>query len=379
MISSTNIVGGKKRRTNELRHLHDISRQEISFSLTFIEMLNGSTRFTIIVVKTMKIMLKLLFVILFIFTCVKSTSYWPDLSLQAQVNRSCSFDDISACQTSNRTFLFIVWGGAGFCSELNQILLAFAYSVSTKRRFLIDSRSWNYGQFADYFHLPSSTNSSRLNFTFLVRNNHQNQLIDHLKTTRVGTQIRQFWYATQHVQTIAIKRRVAHYLWRSLTEETLNFIAAHRIGNLSNYIGIHVRKGDKLQGEARTIPLKRYITTIERLLTVNQTNVEIFVASDDYTVVDQFRQLKPTWNFLSLHDQNNERTKFTGHIQGHFNRRTRTEIRLQTRLFICELDMLVNARYVLCSMSSNVCRLIQILRSQHPSTVTSMDRSWYGT
>jgi hypothetical protein len=204
---------------------------------------------------------------------------------------------------------------------LNQILLAFAYSVATKRQFLIDSRSWNYGNFADYSYLPSTNYYSQSNRTFLVENNRQNDPIDHLKTTRIGSQVRQFWLATRQVQSIPIKRRVAHFLWKSMSNETLKFIEACRIRNLSNYISIHIRKGDKLRREAREIPINKYIKGIERILRTNKIIQHICVASDDYTIVKQLHQLKPTWNFVSLHDN----------------------------------------------------------RHQHPSTVISSDRSWYAT
>ncbi len=102
-------------------------------------------------------------------------------------------------------------------------------------------------------------------------------MIDHWKP-----QVRKFWLATRHLQSIPIKHQVAHYLWKSMMNETLKFIAMHWIGNLSKYIGIHIRKDDKLKRETREISL-------------------------------------------------------------------------------------------------NVCRLVQILRYQHPSTVISLDRLWYGT
>jgi hypothetical protein len=203
------------------------------------------------------------------FLWIEYNRYWTHLPLSPPQKYSCSFDNISACQISNitnRTFLYIIWGGAGFCSELNQILLAFAYSVATKRQFLIDSRSWNYGNFADYFYLPSTNYYSQSNRTFLVENNHQNDPINHLKTTRIGSQVRQFWLATRQVQSILIKRRVAHFLWKSMSNETLKFIETCRIRILSNYISIHIRKGDKLKNEAREISLNKYIKAIERVL-----------------------------------------------------------------------------------------------------------------
>jgi Alpha-(1,6)-fucosyltransferase N- and catalytic domains len=185
--------------------------------------------------------------------------------------------------------------------------------------------------------------------------------------------------ATQQVQTIEIKRRVAHYLWKSISNETLKFIETCRIKNLLDYIGIHIRKGDKLLKEAREIPINRYIKAIERILHRNKTIQQIFVASDNHEVVNELRKLKPAWKFISIHDQNHHTTNRTSHFQSHFNRLSEKEKLFETRLFMCELQMLIDSQYVLCAMSSNVCRLVQILRHQHPSTAISLDRSWYAT
>jgi hypothetical protein len=99
-----------------------------------------------------------------------------------------------------------------------------------------------------------------------VGDNRQNEMIDHLKSTRIGTQVRKFWLATRYLQSISIKREIVHYLWKSMMNETLKFIAMHRIGHLSKYIAIHIRKGDKLKTEACEISLNKYIAAIERIL-----------------------------------------------------------------------------------------------------------------
>ena len=292
----------------------------------------------------------------------------------------CSFNEIIPCQyITNRTFLYILWASAGFGSEFNQITLALSYSISTKRRFLIDTRNWNYGRFSDYFNISFTENDFRLNKTFLTENNLENEKIGHLKTTRFGAQLGRFWKATRPVQSLRIKRQVAHFLWKSMTNETSIFIRTHQLQNLSNYIGIHIRKGDKIR-EAREIPLEKYLTNIEQIYRKNkQISKKIFVASDDYTVVNQLRILKPQWNFVSLHNNHSQRNRTTGHFQGQFNRLSKQQKLNATRLLMCELQMLINAQYVLCGMSSNVCRLVQILRHQNVSTVISMDRNWYPT
>ena len=322
--------------------------------------------------------LALTFIILLIFRD-RSHSVFPRLSSPKKQN--CSFEYISICQTSsnvNRTFLYIMWGRAGFCSELNQLLLGFAYSVQSRRYFLIDSRRWNYGNFNNYFYFPSNRSYFQLNYTFLTENNLKNDQIQHLKTTRTGSQLKKFWQATRYVQSIKIKRRVAHYLWQTMTKETSSFIKKCIISNLSNYIGVHVRRGDKLVKEARPVPLQKYIDTIERRMLMKNTSGNIFVSSDDLSVIEKFRQLKPTWSFVCIHNDHHYNRQQHGHHQSDFNHLSSKQKLYQTRLFMCELQNLVNAEYVLCSMSSNVCRLTQILRYQHPSTIISLDRTWYG-
>ena len=288
---------------------------------------------------------------------------------------NCSFDQITTCQNSrliNRTFLYILWSRAGFASELNQLVLAFAYSISTKRRFVIDSRHWNYGRIEDYFHLPLITNDLRLNRTYLQENAAENERIVHLKTTRFGSQLWRFWQATRHVQSMSIKRQVGHYLWKSISNQTFHFIQTHRIENLSIDFAIHIRRGDKFK-EARAIPLEKYLMIIGR----NRSSPKIFVVSDDSTVVEQLRRLKPRWKFVSLDEFYPRRRKILGHFQANFNRLSREQKRNETRFLMCELQILIDSPYVLCGMSSNICRLIQILRHQHPSTVISLDRSWH--
>ena len=328
--------------------------------------------------KLLRVVLAPAFISLLVF---RDRSYLVFSPLSSPKKQTCSFDHISVCQSSdnaNRTFLYIMWNRAGFSSELNQVLLGFAYSVASRRHFLIDSRRWNYGNFNKYFHFQSNRSYFQLNYTFLNENNFENDQIQHLKTTRIGLQIKKFWRATQHVQSIALKRRVAHYLWQTMTKETSVFIKKYIISNMSNYIGVHVRRGDKLVKEARPVPLQKYIHTIERKMLMKNTSRNIFVSSDDPSVIEGFRQLKPAWNFFCIHNDYHNRTQRHSHDQSDFNRLSAKEKNYQTRCFMCELQMLASAKYVLCSMSSNVCRLTQVLRYQHPSTAISLDRSWYG-
>ncbi|CAF3265322.1 unnamed protein product [Rotaria socialis] len=334
--------------------------------------------------KIIKLLKIVLFILIFIFLWIKYDQYSTQLQLLLLLNENttCSFDNIVACQSSkirHRTFLYIIWGGAGFGSEINQLLLAFAYSISTKRHFLIDSQQWNYGNFNHYFNISSTNYYFQSNRQFLVENNTLNNEIDHLKTTRIGTQVRKFWLATRQVQSFEVKRKVAQFLWKSISKETLNFIENCQIKNFTNYIGIHIRKGDKLKSEAPSVSLEQHIKSIENIFNKTKTIQNIFVASDDLTVIKQFRHLKPIWNFFQINYNNYQDINRTGHFQSKFNHLSLERKLFETRLLMCELQMLINSQYVSCSMYSNICRLLKILRYQHPTTTVSLGRSWYPT
>ena len=295
---------------------------------------------------------------------------------------NCSFDQIAVCQSNgpgtNGTFLYIMGDVAGFGSELNQLSLAFAYSIKSNRQFFVDTRQWNYGNFSDYFRLGTDGFDRSLNYTMMVADNRRNQLVEHLKTTRTGPQVILFWKVTREVQNLDLKRRVAHFIWKRMSLATSSFVEQCRLRNLSNYIAVHVRRGDKIHREARQVPVQQYLRRMETILE-KKTSSTIFVASDDPLAIDEFRRLKPDWTFAAIQYARQNETRVRGHLQASFDRLSPSEKRFRTRLLMCELQMLVDARYVFCTMSSNVCRLVQILRRQHPATVVSMDKPWFGT
>ena len=289
----------------------------------------------------------------------------PMASRQADIN------------TSHRTFLYVCMGTVGFGSEINNLLLGLAYSLGSRRKFLVDCRNWTYGRFGDFFRLPEGSDHS-LPYVNLTTNERVNEQIKYLKVVRSTHPLASFRRATRKIQTIEAKRRAAHRLWQRMTAETSAFVEHCRITNLSNYIAVHVRRGDKLIKEAREVPLVQYIQKIEQTLPGKQFR-PVFVASDDLAVPDEFSQLRPMWTFFSINNTIPYASNYTGHTQFKFNSLPLDERMNQTRLLICEIQMLVDADYVFCTMSSNICRLVQALRHQDPSTAISLDTPWRAT
>jgi hypothetical protein len=300
------------------------------------------------------------------FSNATNSSSEPMASRQADTN------------TSNRIFLYVCRGRVGFGSEINNLLLGLAYSLASRREFLVDCRSWTHGRFGDFFSLPQGFDRS-LPYENLTTNERVNEQMKYLKVFRSTHWLSSFRRATTKVHTIEAKRQAARYLWRRMTAETSAFVEQCRIRNLSNYIAVHVRRGDKLIKEAREVPLVQYIQKIEQTLITDNAFRPVFVASDDSAVPEEFSQLRPMWAFFSINHTISYASNYTGHVQSEFNRLPLDEKMNLTRLLICEIQMLVDADYVFCTMSSNICRLVQILRHQNPSTAISLDVPWRAT
>jgi hypothetical protein len=97
------------------------------------------------------------------------------------------------------------------------------------------------------------------------------------------------------------------------------------------------------------------------------------VASDTPNVISELQQLRPRWDFIRL-DQKLLQSR--GHQQMSFNQ---LPVHLKTesaRIFIAEIEILSRVKHVVCTFSSNVCRLVQTLRKQNPATIRSLDVEW---
>jgi hypothetical protein len=289
-----------------------------------------------------------------------------------------SYDLIASRQAdsniSHRKFLYVCRGNGGLGNELNQLILAFTYSVASRRQFLIDCKSWPYGVFHDVFNYQKGSRSS-LPYKYLVANDSVNQQIKYVKVAHLNEPFSSFRQATKSVQTIEAKRPVAQYFWRSMTRNTSASVEKCLIKNLSHYIGVHVRRGDKLRTEAREVPLKKYIKKIEETI-LGEKLRPVFVASDDPSVLSKLRRLRAAWTFVSINNTNSYTLKSSGHYQSRFQSLPMEQRIHQTHLLLCEIQMLVDADYVFCTMSSNICRLVQTLRHQRPSTAISLDKEW---
>jgi hypothetical protein len=224
-----------------------------------------------------------------------SLDYIENRNLNDEVNiQQCSLENIDACQhINNRTLLFRLHWRAGFTSELNNLLRAFIYAIKTRRRFLVDDKFWNYGSFSSFFNiskghfspcLPSfSTCIHRKSVDFINYKPDNKSLPEHLAISRdmdlsfssLNAMMKSFG---KNNQTLFMKRMVADYLWKTLNNETRNFIDQYlnkiQVNNIK--YGVHIRRGDKLVMEAKNISMEKYINGIEYFMNKHSENGKFF-------------------------------------------------------------------------------------------------------
>lgn len=166
-------------------------------------------------------------------------------------------------------------------------------------------------------------------------------------------------------------RQLAARLWR-LNDNTKNHVQHLLQGVLptnSEYVGLHIRRGDKMT-ETKPVPLSLYVRAVAILATTNDTSV--FVATDDGAILPSLRKLMPGRKVLSIAGVEKRR----GHLQKDANARYLNRNYQHVVELIAEVEALRHATWFVGTFSSNLARLIHVLRYQHPDTSVSLDDRW---
>lgn len=136
----------------------------------------------------------------------------------------------------------------------------------------------------------------------------------------------------------------------------------------TDFVGLHVRRGDKIK-EVMLPPLKKYANAVT-LMASNQTTV--FIATDDGSV------LSPLQNMLSPRPVvfMPAAMRRQGHIQGNMNRLFLKTNYERVIVLLAEIEMLRKATVFVSTFSSNLARLVHVLRWQDVNNSVSLDDRW---
>jgi hypothetical protein len=316
----------------------------------------------------------------------------PVLSLTTEIFSDNWMNEYSSGrETCNDEFGYYRWKGAGLGSNLNNLLYTWVWSIS---------KGWDLSVVVNggLDTLECSEQSSgRVHngwsclfdpiphaCIFGAERDWKDHMIDdysrleyeqNLEYTKDVRHIFKFETLGLKVDKRRAKSIMAKYLWSHLTpwiRKHIEFVKYYNdVFQTKPYLGIHVRRGDKLIIEAKYHPIESYMEEAVKyydseFTTLGVNDIEaIWIASDDSTVIDEVRSICVNY----FPNVRNESISFASNgINGGL--KTTTDVRTHTRgagyaefvYIMSDIEQLVESDLFVGTMSSNVGRLVEVLR-----------------
>lgn len=148
-------------------------------------------------------------------------------------------------------------------------------------------------------------------------------------------------------------------------------IASHSSSSshLGNFVAIHIRRGDKIR-EVRPVSLRAYADAVTLLARAGE---QVFVATDDGSVIEHMRELlRPRHEVFTLGSVGGRK----GHRQGQVNRASVARRYELTLDLLAEIELMRRARVFIATFSSNLARLVHVLRTADERNSISLDDRW---
>lgn len=177
--------------------------------------------------------------------------------------------------------------------------------------------------------------------------------------------------AKQHpVSEFTFYRHLANSLWKlnpHTSKAVSKVFSAARL-RPGRYIAIHIRRGDKRR-EVKLPRIKKYAKSVRILARKDEP---IFIATDDGAVLYEMRKRLPDRKIVSLPSA----IKRTGHLQAEQNR-----IWMKRRYddvvdLLTEIELMRRGRIFIGTFSSNLGRLVYLLRNSDNRDSVSLDDQW---
>jgi hypothetical protein len=144
-------------------------------------------------------------------------------------------------------------------------------------------------------------------------------------------------------------------------------------------IGVHIRRGDK-KWHSEYVPTEKYAQavrdTIAKETEASAENFVILVASDDLSAVQEFKNLTQDLTVVTVDKIVTAST--TGFVEQEWFRQPFYQKYIGALELFAEVEALARTDKVICTHSSNVCRLLLTIRKSDTNTITSLDQNWNG-
>jgi hypothetical protein len=268
---------------------------------------------------------------------------------------------LSANQSFGRPFVYELTTTRGFFSVVNVLLNAATYGLLEKRRLVVSEKNFDGMSWSDFFTFDWPTEQSEAEaldvdvFNSYARSKQKSWLP--LRVPGACGSLRTIQRAV--AKTIAMPRTPATRLDYP-------------------YAAIHVRRGDKTLGymEGQQLVIEGEATALDIYLALLRQKgpliKTLFILTDDYTAVEEFRAAAPEYNILTLCDPSER-----GFHQFSTRPPAAGDRRRSIRRLLQEVDIAARSSLFLGGFKSNVARYIA-LTHRSPACCFSVDqmRKW---
>lgn len=329
----------------------------------------------------------------------------------------------SKFETCERIAIFNLQNWAGIGHIINTQLSVMTCAYFTNRSFFINDDNWNYGKWSNYFSPEGfvNINNNKNIYQILYNNNNKCEIKDVERIPNLNDMYRnenvninvshiiiQDWWEPLSVifnynkqyennnktgiwkyeKIFKLRSNFLNNFW--ILKPQLRNIVKKRIHELNNnYISIHIRRGDKIKELKNNefTPLSKFYDSIQKIFNdkkyphLNEKNTSILLVSDNINIIYELKKDKPNWNFVTTWPLNSSLYIKDEFEQGLINRVPPVVRQAYGIGFIIELELMKLSEFVICTHSSNICRLIAQLKGWNDTVidkkVINLDIEWY--
>ncbi|KAI0987417.1 hypothetical protein GJ496_009963 [Pomphorhynchus laevis] len=273
----------------------------------------------------------------------------------------------------------------GFGCQMHHVLYCATFAYNTQRRLILDTNKWSYGNkeaFSQIFKdLPKpATESIKKSIPFRPwSGNLSNPAIElglfkdlsprpdfiplaipnHLSKSTMILSLHgnPFTLYAGHLIRSVLSIQPE---FQQIVDDTQN-----RFNFSSPVVGIHVRRTDKIGTEARFYHLEKYMAHVEEFFKIEEFRQKqklkrrVFVATDDPNLLDGASDRYPYYQFLY-----NKNSTLSASLNNRYSKAS-------SGFVILDILLLSKCDFIVCTFSSNVCRLAyELMQTRYP------DGSW---
>eukprot|EP00933_Yihiella_yeosuensis_P064091 TRINITY_DN67429_c0_g1_i1.p1 TRINITY_DN67429_c0_g1~~TRINITY_DN67429_c0_g1_i1.p1 ORF type:complete len:378 (+),score=56.33 TRINITY_DN67429_c0_g1_i1:144-1136(+) len=250
----------------------------------------------------------------------------------------------------------------GIGSEINNLISAIVYCKENGLSLVVEDENWNCGRLHDYLKCDPH----------ILRRCPHGGRCRNLEVRRQKGVATNGWFAVcKHAKGVSLQEKSSHaqqmWVYSSETTQSIRMLN-EELALPQCYVAVHIRAGDKVSGRCREslqLPIASYAQ--EALKFIGGNCSVIVVCTDDTSsaegLAEEVRRLSHGRVDVRWRSRRNVPDALrNGHWQSSYNSLSPDQKSFMTNEFLADIQVLRKATACVCTFSSNVGRLVALLR-----------------